>query len=61
MVHHHETGMLSPIDFEHISKQVPELNRFDYKLSSATFDPVTDSSNVNPEVWIKLAEIIRDL
>lgn len=60
MVQNPETGTLSPIDFDHISKQVPELNRFDCKLSSITFDPVIDSSNIQPEDWEKMAKIIAE-
>ena len=60
MVHNPETGTLSPIDFDHISMQVPELKRFDCKLSSITFDPVIDSSNVEPEDWEKMAKTIAE-
>ena len=60
MVNHPGTDTLSPIDFDHISKQVPELKRFDCELSSITFDPVIDSSNIHPADWEKMALIIRD-
>jgi L-asparaginase len=39
---------------------VPELRKFGYDLHSISFDPVKDSSNVDPEVWVKLAEIIEE-
>jgi len=60
MVHDQETGSLVPIDFRHISDHVPELRKFGYDLHSISFDPVKDSSNVDPGVWIKLAEIIEE-
>lgn len=55
-----ETGTLVPIDFRHISSQVPELRRFDFALESVTFDPLIDSSDVSPETWLKIAETIHD-
>jgi L-asparaginase len=53
------TGSLVPIDFRHISDHVPELRKFGYDLHSVSFNPVQDSSNIDPGVWIKLAEIIE--
>ena len=60
MVHDPETGSLVPIDFRHISDHVPELRKFGYELHSVSFDPVKDSSNIDPGVWTKLAEIIEE-
>jgi L-asparaginase len=59
MVHDPETGSLVPIDFRHITDHVPELRKFGYDLHSVSFNPVKDSSNIDPEVWIKMAEIIE--
>ena len=39
---------------------VPELRKFGYDLHSVSFDPVKDSSNIDPEVWVKMAEIIEE-
>ena len=60
MVQDPETGSLVPIDFRHISDHVPELRKFGYKLHSVSFDPVKDSSNIDPGVWTKMAEIIEE-
>jgi L-asparaginase len=60
MVHDPKTGSLIPIDFRHISDHVPELRKFGYDLHSISFDPVKDSSNIDPEVWTKMAEIIEE-
>jgi L-asparaginase len=59
MVHDRETGSLVPIDFKHITKHVPELSKFGYDLQSVSFDPVKDSSNIDPDVWVKMAETIE--
>jgi L-asparaginase len=60
MVNDPYTGSLVPIDFEHISEQVPELQRFGYSLNSVTFEPVADSSNIDPSTWIRIAETIEN-
>ncbi|MBQ6911581.1 MAG: type I asparaginase [Bacteroidales bacterium] len=53
-------GTLKPFDFSQIMEEVPELNKFDVKINSYTFSPLIDSSDVEPSLWISLAEIIRD-
>ena len=60
MVNDPATGSLIPFDFDHIIKQVPELKEFGYQLTSIAFDPLIDSSNLNPDVWIKIAELIKE-
>lgn len=58
MINDPETGMLIPFDFEQIKDNVPELNRLNYHLDVHSFNPVLDSSNMNPEIWKTLAELI---
>jgi L-asparaginase len=58
MVNDPVTGTLVPIDFRHISEQVPELGRFGFKLETVTFDPVIDSSDVSPDTWVRIANTI---
>ena len=60
MVQDTKTGSLVPIDFRNISDHVPELRKFGYDLHSVSFDPVKDSSNIDPGVWIKIAEIVEE-
>jgi len=60
MVNDPETGSLAPINFEHIKKQVPEVSKFAFNISSITFDKVLDSSNITPEIWIQLAKLIEE-
>ncbi|MFW5978934.1 MAG: asparaginase [Bacteroidia bacterium] len=59
MVRNPETGTLSPFDFSHIHEQVPELKGFGYKIETVTFSSLIDSSDVSPEFWIKLTDIIQ--
>ncbi len=60
MVHDPVTGSLIPIDFKLITTHVPELSKFGYDIQAISFDPVKDSSNIDPQVWIRLAEIIEE-
>jgi len=53
------TQSLVPVDFKEISSQLPELLKFDLNLSTFTFDPPVDSSNITPGFWIELAEVIE--
>ena len=59
MVQDPVTNSLIPIDFRHISDHVPELEKFGYLIHSVSFDPVKDSSNIDPLIWTKLADIIE--
>ena len=58
MVSNPSTGTLQPLNFEIISEQVPEIKKFGFRLQSISFDPPMDSSDIGPENWIKIAEII---
>ena len=60
MIHDPETGSLVPIDFQHITDHVPELLKFGFDLQSISFDPVKDSSNIDPGIWVKMAETIEE-
>lgn len=60
MVHDPITRSLVPIDFRYISEHVPELTKFGFDLHSVSFNPVKDSSNIDPAVWVRMAEIIEE-
>ncbi|MBI9055612.1 MAG: asparaginase [Bacteroidales bacterium] len=60
MVKNPETGALAPFDFDQILVEVPELKRFGFNLSTFSFSPLIDSSNLNLNVWVKLAELIKE-
>ena len=51
---------LRPFDFSQILAEVPELRKFAYKIDSYTFDPLIDSSDVDPQNWITLAGLIEE-
>ncbi len=51
---------LTPFDFSQILEEVPELAKFAYKIDSHTFDPLIDSSDVEPSLWISLVRLIEE-
>ena len=55
-----ELGALCPFDFSQIIREVPEISKFACRIDSIAFDPLIDSSDIEPSLWEKLALIIRD-
>ncbi len=53
-----ENGSLIPLDFEHLSEQIPELNKIKIDLEVTSLENPIDSSNMHPEIWVELAAII---
>jgi L-asparaginase len=60
MVNDPLTGALIPFDFKQIRQNVPELARLNYQLDVHSFDPILDSSNMDPSIWAELAAIIEN-
>ncbi len=58
MIMDNESGALVPFNFDAIYEHIPALGQFHFQLDFHCFDPLLDSSNMNPEVWATLAEII---
>lgn len=54
-----ELQALTPFDFSQILEEVPELKKFAYRIDSYTFSPLIDSSDVEPSLWVSLAELIE--
>jgi len=54
------TGSLTPFRFEQLYKQIPELNKFDFRIDYQQFEPLLDSSEVGPAEWIRMAETIYE-
>ena len=51
---------LKPFDFSQIVEEVPEIRKFAAKIDSWTFDPLIDSSDVEPGMWQALARLIPE-
>ena len=59
MMHDPITGSLKPFNFKALTDQIPELKKFDVELNSISFKHPIDSSDMQPEIWIQLVEIIK--
>lgn len=59
MVKDYVTGSLKAFDFNSLLKSIPELNQLDCKINSVSFEIPIDSSNMNPEHWVTIAEMIE--
>ena len=55
-----EDQALRPFDFSQILEEVPELRKFAVRIDSYTFNPLIDSSDVEPALWVDLSRLIRD-
>ncbi|MFN4086143.1 MAG: asparaginase [Spirosomataceae bacterium] len=60
MVFDEQTKALVPFNFEQIMENVPELRRLNFDLTVMMLAQPIDSSNVTPEDWMQLAELIHD-
>ena len=59
MIENPETGALENFNFDQLLQHVPELKRFNYRISSYQFDPPIDSSDMEPSLWAKIVKIIN--
>ncbi len=59
MVKDYNTGALKAFNFDKLLKNIPELRLLDCDITTASFDTPIDSSNMNPDYWTQLCEIIE--
>lgn len=60
MIHNEDTGVLESFNYKHLLKHIPELNKCGVDIDSYVFDIIIDSSDMNPDVWVKLAKVIYE-
>ena len=60
MIENSETGALEPFNFSHLESSMPEIKRLNFHVKAYLFDPPIDSSDVSPEKWQAMAQIIKD-
>lgn len=60
MVKDFKTGALRAFNFDKLLNHIPELNYLNCTIDSVSFNEPIDSSNINPEKWVLLAEIIEN-
>lgn len=59
MISDFKTKSLIPFNFSHINAHIPELSRFKCSIDCHSFEKPLDSSDVTPEIWVKIARIIE--
>ncbi len=60
MVKDYKTGALRAFDFSQISNKIPELQQLHCDIETISFDEPIDSSNMNVNYYVSIAEIIAD-
>ena len=56
MIENPETEHWKRSNFDQLQENVPELKRFNYRISSYQFNPPIDSSDMEPTLWAKLVK-----
>ncbi|EGV43746.1 asparaginase [Bizionia argentinensis JUB59] len=59
MIKNANTGALKAFDFSNLLKSIPELKLLACQIETISFEEPIDSSNMSPEYWGQMAEIIE--
>lgn len=59
MVKDFETGALKVFNFKNLLKSIPELQLIACNIDTVSFNEPIDSSNMNPQQWDKITDIIE--
>jgi len=60
MVKDPDTGALKAFNFKKLLQRIPELKLLDCEIQTVSFERPIDSSNMNPDLWVEMAEIIEE-
>ena len=60
MIKDPKTGELRAFDFDSLLVHIPELHLLECNIKTTSLTEPIDSSNMNPSVWIDIAEIIEE-
>jgi L-asparaginase len=59
MIKNTETGALRAFDFDNLLLRIPELKLLECDIETISFKEPIDSSNMNPQFWIEMAEVVE--
>lgn len=59
MVQDKITGALVSFNFDALLHEIPELKKINATINTISFDQPIDSSDINPQHWVKLCNIIE--
>jgi L-asparaginase len=54
------THALVPFNFDYLLESMPSLKKLNVEIDSFSFDKIIDSSDMNPQYWIDIANVIYD-
>jgi len=60
MMKDYETKVLKAFDFNQLLDKIPELQHLDCEIKTISFKEPIDSSNMNIDSYVRIAEIISD-
>ncbi|APG60488.1 asparaginase [Christiangramia salexigens] len=60
MIKDYESGALKAFNFDELLQNIPELKILEHEIETLSFDDPIDSSNMNPECWLKIASTIDE-
>ena len=60
MIKDADTGSLKTFDFDNLLDNIPELKLLDCNIETVSFKEPIDSSDMNPDFWVDIAEIIEN-
>ena len=59
MIKDFETGALRSFEFDQLLSHIQELQHLDCSIEAISFDEPIDSSNMDPQHWVRLASMIE--
>ncbi len=60
MVKDFETNTLRAFNFDNLLIRIPEIKQLDCNITTYSFETPIDSSNMSPEYWVQIANVIQD-
>lgn len=60
MVIDKHSGSLHPVSGKELYRHIPMLDSMDCSIEFHSFDPLLDSSNMNPDHWVDIASVIEE-
>ncbi len=60
MVKDFETNTLRAFNFDNLLVRISEIKQLDCNISTYSFEEPIDSSNMSPNYWLQIAEVIED-
>lgn len=60
MVKNADTGALKAFNFKKLLARIPELKLLDCNIETVSFKKPIDSSNMHPEHWVAMADLIEE-